>query len=484
MGYYNRDFPLGLAYLASTLRAKGHEAIIFDDVAIKAKKYSSRDYESDLSVYLKSLNDDNHVAWKELKLKIREFAADIVGITVITPSIASAFKVASIVKKTNKDIAVVMGGPHITLKFDEVMKICPDVDFLVRGEGEIAFSELVAALKHNLKGGRFKDIDGLSYRHNGEILHNPKVGFIENLDSIPFPARDLLIFEDSYDPENMGALMASRGCPYDCAYCATSIWGRVFRCRSVDNIINEIDLIINRYGTTHFSFKDDAFTVKKDNVIEFCNRLKKEKIKITWDCNTRVDLLNENLLIEMKTSGCTKIKIGIESGSERILRVINKKITLDQFREAAKLFRKLGIYWTGYFMIGIPTETKEDMYKTLKFIKEVKPDFASLSVYEPFPGTSLFELGLKMDLVQRERKIEEFYSISPINYYIKDSNRRIDTMDNEEFENIRYEITEAVHKYNRGIRRLAKKAKSRFKIYLNEPNMLWTDSRKFYSWIR
>ena len=194
--------------------------------------------------------------------------------------------------------------------------------------------------------------------------------------------------ESRYTSEDMGLIMTSRGCPYGCTYCSTDT--RRVSYRSIDNVLKEIRLVKEKYGTSQFSFKDDSFTVNRKRVEDLCDRLIKEKFNINWECNTRVNLINDDLLLKMKRAGCNSIKVGIESGSERVLKEMNKGITHDQVRNAAKLFRKVGIHWTGYFMMGVPGETVEDVYKTLDFMYEVKPDFASIGVYEPFPGTPMF----------------------------------------------------------------------------------------------
>jgi radical SAM superfamily enzyme YgiQ (UPF0313 family) len=491
IGYYNRYFPLGLAYLAAVLRKEGHEVLIYDaDCNVNPSKMDFARLEDSYPLYLKSVKDDNHPICQEMSERIHNFKPDLVGITVWTTFAASAFKIASLCKEYDRSVPVVMGGPHISIKYDEVMKICPDVDFLIRAEGEESFVELARALVRSKEYGAGSDepsaishelsaINGISYRWNGKIVRNPDREFIRDLDVIPFPARDVLLNKDSYSSEDMGLLMTSRGCPYNCSYCATSIWERKIRYRSVDNVIDEIRFVMDKYGTRQFTFKDDSFTVNKKRVSELCDRLIREKIKINWDCNTRVNLVDEELLKKMKKAGCNSIKVGIETGSERILNLMNKKITFEQCRKAAKLFRKVGIHWTGYFMMGLPSETKEDVYQTLKFMKELKPDYASFSVYEPFPGTELFERGVERGLVQRERTLEDFYTISPKYYYVKDINRRVETMNKEEFERLELEMKKAIHKYNMGFSRLVKRAKARSNLYLHEPKMLWSDIKKF-----
>jgi len=487
IGYYNRYFPLGLAYLSSVLRKEGHEVLIYDaDCNVSPSKMDFTRLEDSYPDYLKSLKDENHPILQEVSHTISNFNPDIVGITVWTTFAASAFKIASLCKEYDRSVPVVMGGPHVSIKYDEVLKICPDVDFLIRGEGEETFLELVRMIgeRWGNKNATFNNIKGISYRQNGEMVHNPQREFVKDLDAIPFPARDLLLNKDSYNSEDMGLLMTSRGCPYNCSYCATGIWKRKVRYRSVDNIIKEIKFLIDAYGTKQFTFKDDSFTVNKKRVLELCDRLIKEKININWDCNTRVNLINEDLLSKMKKAGCNSIKVGIETGSEKILKLMRKGITFEQCRKSANLFRKVGIHWTGYFMMGLPSETKEEVYQTLKFMKELKPDFASFSVYEPFPGTELFEIGIKKGLVQNGRTLEDFYTLSPKYYYVKDITRRVDTMANEEFEKLESEMKEAFHRYNRDLSRLAKRAKSRSKLYLHEPKALWGDLRRFWGWVK
>lgn len=487
IGYYNRYFPLGLAYLAAALRKDGHDVLIYDaDANVNPSKMDFTRLEESYPLYLKSVKDDEHHIWHEMRERIANFRPDIVGISVWTTFAASAFKIASLCKEYDKTMPVIMGGPHISLKYDEVMMICPDVDFLIKGEGEETFSELANVMenKQEKTGDPFRNIKGISYRWNGTIAHNPPREFIEDLDSLPFPARDLLLNKDSYNSEDMGLLMSSRGCPYHCSYCATEIWKRRVRYHSVDYIQDEIKRIIEEFGTKQFTFKDDSFTVNRKRVLELCDRLIKEDIGINWDCNTRVDLVDEELLRKMKRAGCNSIKVGIETGSERILKLMNKRTTILQAYAAAKLLKKVDIHWTGYFMMGIPSETKEDVYQTLKFMKELNPDFASLSVYESFPGTELFKIGIDRGLVQNERTLVDFYNMSPKYYYVKDIARRVDTMDNEEFGKLEIEMKTAFHKYNMGFSRLARRAKSRNKVYLHEPNMLLSDLKKFWGWMR
>lgn len=246
--YYNRYFPLGLSYLASILKKAGHNVTIYDADCNKDSK--GMDYTrlpEMYAAYLKELrNPENHLI-KELSETLKTCRPDIVGITVMTPKAASAFTVASLVKKYDKKCHVVFGGPHATLKPEEVLTISGDVDFVISGEGEGAFPELVHLLEK--KEGGFEKIAGLSYYRDGRKASSGSGKFIDNLDTLPFPDRESLLGADTYTSEDMGLIMGSRGCPFNCSYCATQIWTRKVRYRSIPNIIEEIKYVNERYGT-------------------------------------------------------------------------------------------------------------------------------------------------------------------------------------------------------------------------------------------
>jgi anaerobic magnesium-protoporphyrin IX monomethyl ester cyclase len=195
-----------------------------------------------------------------------------------------------------------------------------------------------------------------------------------------------------------------------------------------------------------------------------------------------VNLVNELLLRLMKKAGCNFIKVGIESGSERVLKGMNKRITHEQVRQAAKLFRKVGIYWTGYFMMGVPGETEEDIRKTIDFLYEVKPNFACIGVYEPFPGTVMFQEGIRRGLVKPKMTLEDFYATLPNHYYKKDPQRQTDLIAPERFVELEAEVKDIVYHYNRSVLRVAKMAHARSRVYCNDPKVLWDDFKKFLSY--
>lgn len=284
----------------------------------------------------------------------------------------------------------------------------------------------------------------------------------------------------AYSSEDMGLIMTSRGCPFSCTFCATD--SRQVRYRSIEHILREIRHVKDAYGTVHFTLKDDSFTVNRKRVADFCDALTRENLRIGWECNTRVDLVSEEMLRGMKRAGCNSVKVGIESGSESVLERMNKRITLDQIRAAAKLFRKAGIHWTGYFLIGTPGETKEDIYRTLDFMYEIKPDFAAIGVYEPFPETVMFHEGIRQGLVKPDMTMDDFYAVLPNHYYKADPRRQVKTIEPEQFERLEQEVKDRFYEYNKGFRRILSRAKARTIQYTRSPRVLYADFRKYLSW--
>ncbi len=513
IGFYNRYFPLGLVSVGTSLRDAGHEVIVYD-----------ADYNENPSIignacltryhgkYLDSFHEPDNPVWKEVRQTIAAARPDVVGITMCTAYAASAFRVAEISKAVHPACPVIVGGPHATVRAEEVLTICPAVDYVVRGEGEITARELIGAIADcglriaDSSGGSVKAeglgdgravpqedhrqaaldaatlevIDGLSFRTRGAIRHNPLRHKIRDLDGFAPPDRTLMMNRATYSPEDMGLIMTSRGCPFSCTFCATD--NRQVRYRSIEHVLREIRHVRDTFGTVHFTLKDDSFTVDKKRVAEFCGALAREGLRIGWECNTRVDLVTEEMLRTMKRAGCNSVKVGIESGSERVLERMNKRITLDQIHAAARLFRKVGIHWTGYFLIGTPGESLEDIRRTLALMYEVRPDFAAIGVYEPFPETVMFHEGIRRGLVKPSMRMGEFYAVPPNHYYKADSRRQVETIEPEQFEPLEQEMKDRFHTYNKSFRRLVSRARARTIQYTRSPRVLYADFKKYLSW--
>jgi radical SAM superfamily enzyme YgiQ (UPF0313 family) len=481
VGFYNRYFPLGPAYLAAVLR-DDHEVRVYDadcnvdgDLDINYSRLEEK-----YALYIDAINTPTHPVWEEVRRTIKQFRPEVVGISAMTPKVAAAFRVAELCKDYDPTMPVILGGPHATDKPEESIRISKSLDFVIANEAEVSFQRLL----HQLQNGKeeFAGIGGLAFRSNGRIRLSPPAAPIEDLDTVPFPARDLLMGLDSYSSEDMGMLLTSRGCPFGCTFC--SVGNRRVRYRSVENVLDEMREVNRRYGTVQFTFKDDIFTLDRKRVEAFCRKLLEEGPKVKWDCNSRVRLVDAELLALMKRAGCNSLKVGVESGSPRILDSMEKGITREHVRTAARQIRKAGIHWTGYFMMGIPTETREDMLQTLEFMREIKPDYASLSVYEPFPNTGLYDLGVEIGLVEPDRTLEEYYRIPPKYIFVKDMTRRIDTMSDEEFREVEGFMKGAFDSYNMGLPRVAKRALARLHVYTHDWRILWGDLKKYLSMVR
>lgn len=362
----DRSLPsLGIAYIASYLRDNGVDVNIID------------------------MKPEN-LAVQDVINRLKQFDPDFIGFTASTVQINPALSIAEIVKKRFPDKKIIFGGVHPTVFPEEILQN-EFVDFVVRTEGEITMSELIA-------GKKTDEILGLSYKDKSgqKILHNKDRPFIENLDELPMPAFDLLPIT-KYRP-SLGnykrlpamSLITSRGCPGKCSFCYTKPMGRKIRFRSAQKIVEEIEFLIDNYGIKEISFYDDTFTLSKKNVKDFCNIIIEKKIDVTWSCMSRVDFIDEEMLGLMKKAGCHQIGYGIESASEDILKNINKNTSLEKARTARRLTSKAGIDCRAMFMLGSPGETKESIEKTIRFALDLNPDMVIFNITTPLPGTEMF----------------------------------------------------------------------------------------------
>ena len=477
-GFARLYYPIGLGYIAAAARKAGHDVLIADiDVLKRGNDIDYSDEYRRLELYRQGINDSNHPVWQEIINILDDFQPDLVGITIMTTKFGSALKTAEIVKKWKPRMPIIAGGPHATLLPDQVLD-CKNLDFIVRDEGETTFVELIEAIE---KKSDLENISGISYKVNSEKFHNAPKPYIENLDELEFPARDLLLKPENYSSEDMGVIMTSRGCPFNCSYCC-HMWQRKVRNRSVDNILDEIRYVLENYNTRQIEFKDDSFTLNKPRIMELCQKLLDQKIKINWSCSTRVNLLDEELIIAMKKSGCNVVKLGIETGSEQILLDTDKGVTFDQMRSAAKLLNKHKIFWSGYFMMGLPNETETDIRKTLSFMKEINPYYAGIGVYNPFPKTKLFEQGVEMGLLHKKVSLEHFFKTNPKDYFFINPDKRVKHIKKKKFKNLGTEISSEFHKHNTQLSNLIRRGWSRRFAYRNDFKLLLADIKKAFHW--
>ncbi len=452
LGIQEASFPLGLAYLAAVLQREGHDVHIYNtdldpekslEIDDALTSNSEQHLRANLNIYKipQILNNNALPLWKEILKKIEQYEPDVVGISVTTITFDSAMKLASVCKKYRTDIKVIMGGHHPTIDPDGVLQN-ENVDFVIRGEGEETIKKLMQSIANNNNG--FDLIDGLSYRDNGKIKHNRPRALIKNLDILPLPARDLLVDHDKYpNLFKIGVMGISRGCPWRCGFCSSSaVWGRSVRFRTIPNIIQEIKKLTIEYGAEKIYFYDDTFTLRRDRVIELCQSFLHENVKFKWICMSRADCLDDELLKLMKDAGCQAIVIGVESGSQRILDFIRKEENLSKVYETARLMKKHGIWLSAFFMLGLPTETREDMMKTYNLMKELEPNEIYLSTYKPNPGTELHDYIVKNKGILPEELMKSHYCASR-NY------KFVEGMSEEEYTELLQEIYDFVIKYNR-----------------------------------
>lgn len=476
--FVNYYFPMGLGYLAAALKKEGFKEVLIYEVD-GAKKSHDIDFSDEyrrLNGYVKGLQDDDHEVWKEVLYTIEDYRPDIVGITVMTTKFGSALKVAKIAKKYDKDCCVVTGGPHATVCPELTMK-SENVDFVVRGEGEEVFLELVKAIQNCDRD--FKRIKGISYREDGKIVHNIPQKFLD-LRKYPMPSRESLINIKNYSSEDMGIIQTMRGCPFGCTFCSEA--RTKVRYRSLDDVMDEIRYVYEEYGTRQISFRDDTFLLNKRRVIELCNRIKEKGLKINWDCTGRVGLIDEEILDHIKSAGCNLIKIGVESGSERILKAIDKKITLEEIRKTANLLNKYKIFWSAYFMAGLPMENEEDLLKTYDFLRELNPYYGALGVYQAFPGTRLFEVGVESGLLHSEVGLDHFSRVNPKDYYFKDPKRRVSEIPSGRFDELINFMMDGFHEHNTQWKNMLRRAWARRLVYAKDYKLLFSDIKKALTW--
>lgn len=377
---WGHGVPLGIAYLAAVLEV--------NNIAVEV---------IDMCAY--------GMGMSELRGRLMDSNATLVGLTVTTPQVPIAFRIAEMAKGLLPDCKVVFGGVHPTSLPDEsVNNKC--VDFVVRGEGESTLLELV---QHLDSDNDMKNIKGLSYKIDNNIVHNPPRPLMDNLDSLPYPARHLFPFPDAYySPmvirERFVDIFTSRGCTGTCLFCNHAVFGYRFRPRSPENVLGEMEYLIDKYGIDEFHIADDCFSYDIGRAMEICDMIIGKKLDIAISCSggLRVDCVTAELLKKMKQAGCYRIHFGVESGSEEILRKIGKRINLQQVRDAVAMARENGIITVALFMLGNYGENEQTMEETIRFAKSLKADYSQFTMATPFPGSPFYKIIFKKGLLLTE----------------------------------------------------------------------------------
>lgn len=365
--------PLGLAYIASYLRANGIEIQVLDFAALRS----------------------NNELEKEL---ISKSKADLVAMAATTNTIMEAYHLAKITKQVLPNAKVAVGGPHPTMEPVRTLQECKEIDYCIISEAEETMLELIRALENEKSPDT---ILGLSYRNdenNNEIKVNPARPLIQDLDSLPFPARDLLPLKKYWTPGvrryPFATIMTSRGCPYSCTFCSNfKTQGKQFRFRSPENVLAEIDELVNKYGVKEINIIDDNFTFLPKRVKEICDLLieRKYDLELKTGNGIRSDRVSLPMLKHMKKAGFYLVAFGIESGNPEILKKMRKGETKEQLRNSVRLAKQAGLITEGFFMFGNEGEGRKEMLDTIEFAKELDLNIAQFQVYTPVPGSPYYE---------------------------------------------------------------------------------------------
>jgi anaerobic magnesium-protoporphyrin IX monomethyl ester cyclase len=290
------------------------------------------------------------------------------------------------------NVPIIVGGPH-TIVSQNITKEIYDWEYILIGESEDNFLELVRVLLGLSNTSTIREINGLVYKEEGKIRKNGGVPICKNLDDIPFPnLMDMYSFNVELKRKFKKVMIpASRGCPFKCTFCYKSLYYPKMRYRSVENIINEIKYNAYEYDITKFYFVDDSFGVNKNFLYKLCESMSLLPFDIKWSCMTHEKLINEERLEIMKKAGCSSIHLGIESGSDKILKLLGKGTTVEKIEKKCGLINEIELKVQAFFMIGMPTETEDDIKKSMALLKKIEPYEAILQIYVPYQNTKLYK---------------------------------------------------------------------------------------------
>lgn len=360
----SRYYPLGLGYIAAVIRQKpGRDVELFVDGVEPFRRLVQRD------------------------------PPDVLGLSAMTSSYPTCASLARIAKEANPHCAVIIGGQHATSVGPEsVFSEIPDVDFVGLGEGEALMDQFLDELESG--ECRWDSVPGLCYKTEGGVKSGPDSGLLRELDTMPFPARDLVPLDKfpSHSHMRLGrltaSLVSSRGCPWRCTYCSSFVtMGRKYRYRSAQSVVDEMQEMAERWGVDSYVFWDDVFTAHQKHAFEICAEIRKRNLKVAWWCLSRTDRMTPELAEAMKDAGCEMISFGIESGSRKTLERIRKQVEFDVVAEAVHYCSAAGIRTQGTFILGFPFETRRDFRETIEFAKSLELDVAMFFSFTPYPGT-------------------------------------------------------------------------------------------------
>lgn len=394
--------PLGIAGLAAFVREKGYLVDVVDSLSLGFQ------------------NED-------IVRKVGMLRPKVVGFSALTVNYHRALACAQHVRTAFHDILVILGGHHATITPREIVRNADCFDLVVIGEGELTLLDILQKYKSlDFQRARLLEnpdllssINGIAYRGGQGVVVNKKRELIEDLDSLPFPARDLLPMRNYIPLPNQYLrlpvvhMTAIRGCPFSCSFCSNNaVFGRKIRAKSPQRVVDEIEHVMSVYGAREISFWDDTMTINRKWMEGFCDEMTGRAINVTWTGYARVDTVDLPLLKKMKAAGCWNLFYGFEAGDQKLLDNISKGITLEQIRQANRWTKESGIEVRGSFMLALPGETPALARKTIDFAKELSPDYAQFSLTTPYPGTPLWEEAEKYGALYKD--FRDYHGWSPV----------------------------------------------------------------------
>ncbi|MBN1576885.1 MAG: radical SAM protein [Chitinispirillaceae bacterium] len=360
------------------------------------------------------------IGFEEIQNTIYQYSPQLVGITVPTPTLNYAYRIAHEAKKINKKVNIVFGGIHPTVMPEKTIEDSRDVDFVVVGEGEETMYRLLIEMRKSRPD--YGNVEGILFRSDNEIVKNPRRELIEDLDTIPIPARHLYELEyyrsaptKKVSNELATPILTSRGCSHDCIHCPSkSIWRQKVRYRSTSNVVDEIQLCVEKYNFKEFNFFDDTFTLNKKRAMRIVEEIINRKLNIYWICFARTNTIDRELVEKMKEAGCRKISFGLESGNQKILDKMRKRTTLEKGRSAVGIVREAGIPVHGSFMLGNVGETEDTIRDTIAYATSLDLDNATFFITTPFPGTDLFKIAMEEGNITKTTPWEAFAPLTDV----------------------------------------------------------------------
>ena len=355
------NVPLGLAWLSAVLKKEGFTTAAYD------LQVEERDLE-------------------KLGNHIKEVDPEVIGVQFHAQvSFNYSMDVIKYIKKNFEKTPIIVGGQQATFRPEPILNE-GGADYLVSGEGELVFPDLLRHVLGDTKAPKPDSIPSLMYKKDGKIVTNKRAGRIEDLDSIPLPDRDA--FKWKKYPQ--WVILTSRGCPYECAFCSSSsFWGKTVRFRSAENVVAEMEQLVEKYNVKSFLILDDTFTLKKDRVKKIADLIIEKKLPIQWGCGTRMDQINEEVLQDLKRGGCVEISFGLETANQATLDKIKKEVKVEQQKHAIKIAKAAGFQTRVSTIVGLPGESEKELRHTLDFLIEAQPNEIQIYPILPFDGTAL-----------------------------------------------------------------------------------------------